>query len=183
MENDQLEKLWQSQNLEVAPDGLNAIFSKAKKQRNGQYIAIAVLGVTVLILIVFTLFFAMDQWNDFSLGLVLMIGSLLFRIMLEFFTLYRKKEQLIALSSKDFEFYLQKHYRRRLMINYVITPLCFGIYIYGFLKLLPYFKAEFSSSFYNYILISGVVSLVLIAGLVLRSVLQERRFLNELRGN
>ena len=181
MENDILNDTWDKQRGSSSLAKPADIISKAKKQRNGQYISITVMAITVLILVVYAGYFAMSHWNSFTLGLILMISSLLFRVILEVASVFKKESQLISMDSKAYQNYLMKHYRRRLMINYIITPLCFGIYIYGFTLLLPYFKREFSDGFYTYLLISGFGSLAVILGIIINSVLKERRFLKELK--
>ncbi len=113
---------------------------------------------------------------DFALGLLLMISSLTFRVILEFITIYRKESQLISLDNPSYRKYLRKHYSIRLKVNYIVPPICFVIYIFGFIKLLPYFKQEFSEEFYTYILIFGTVSLLVIAGIVINTVSKQLRF-------
>lgn len=182
MKNDNLSQIWKSQPSDLSLDGPDNIIKKAKKQRNGQLITIAVLSVTLLILISFTIKYANSNWNNFTLGLLLMISSLAFRVIIELIGMYRKESQLIMLDNVAYQKYLKAYYRMRLRTNYIITPLCFGVYIFGFTMLLPYFKKEFSEGFYNYILISGTVSLVIIAAIIINSLVKEHRFLNHLKG-
>ncbi len=181
MKNDELNKLWDSQDKTVPKDLLSKIVPKAKKQRRGQYIGTLVMTTTNLILVVYTLYFA-NHWNDFALGLFLMISSLVFRVILELITLYRKESRLVTLDYKAFRAYLKRHYRLRLGINYFITPLCFAVYVVGFIKLLPYFEYYLSQGFYTYILISGIVSLLVLLGIVINSIIKEQGFLSELKG-
>lgn len=183
MENDRLTQIWDSQKSEIALENPANIIKKAKKQRAGQFITITVLSVTVLVLIAYAIAFIGSSWNNFALGLMLMISSLTFRIILEIITIYRKEYLLISLDNQAFQGYLKKYYSMRLRINYAITPICFGIYVYGFTLLLPYFKSAFSEGFYTYIVISGIVSLLVIAAIVINSILKEHRFLRELSGN
>lgn len=177
MKNNKLDQIWDSQTKHSVSIPPKFIIKKAKKQRREQFISILVMSITVGILIVYAVYYALGNWSNFTLGLVLMISSLAFRILLEFFSLYKKENQLISLDSLSFQDYLRKHYRLRLKVNYFITPLCFAIYVYGFLKLLPYFKQEFSNGFYNYIVISGFVSLFIIVLIIINSVLKESKFL------
>jgi hypothetical protein len=180
MENDTLKNIWSIQGKDFTPSPAKDIINKAKKQRQGQYIGIGVMGITVLILVAYSIYFATTFWNNFTLGLVLMISSLLFRIVLEVITVYKKENRLIEMDSKSYHSYLKKHYRLRLIINYYITPLCFIIYAYGFYLLLPFFKREFSNGFYNYLLVSGILSILVVLGIVINSVVKERRFFKEL---
>lgn len=177
MENDKLNQLWNSQDHDLSSESPNDIIKKAKNQRGKQYITILILIITVVIVVLFAVYYSNNQWNNFTLGLTMMISSLVFRIFLEFISLYRKESQLISLDNKSFKAYLKKHYQLRLRINYIITPICFLVYVIGFIKLLPYFKEELSKGFYNYILISGTISLLVIIAIIINSIRKESRFL------
>lgn len=180
MENDKLTQLWNQNKDNSTIADPETIIKKAKKQRYGQFIAIAVMSLTVLILLIYSIYYINNQWNDFALGLLLMISSLTFRIILEFVSLYQKENQLISLDSISFKKYLKKHYKLRLKVNYIITPMCFAIYVFGFTKLLPYFKQAFSEGFYTYILISGIVSLFVLPLIIVKNILKENDFLKKL---
>jgi Kef-type K+ transport system membrane component KefB len=180
MENDNLNKLWEMQANDSSNFNPKVIITKAKKQRNGQYTSITVMSLTVIILIIYAFYYAFNQWNTFNLGLILMISSLTFRIVLELFFLYRKEKQLISMAQKAYHAYLKKYYKARQIINYVITPICVIVYIIGFYLLLPYFKEYFSQAFYNYILISGILSLIFVIAIIIKSTIKEQRFLKQL---
>lgn len=180
MKHDVLDELWQSQARDLPGDGFRGVITKAKKQRQGQFLVIGILSVTLLVLIFYT-WSAARTWNDFTLGLSLMIASLVFRVALEVITLHQKENRLVGLDHRSFKKYLHTYYRMRLGINYIITPLCFVLYVIGFLKLLPFFKAAFSEGFFNYILLSGILSLVFLAGIIIRSMAKEHRFLKHVK--
>jgi hypothetical protein len=182
MENDILNNIWSSQDKTTVSNP-EAIINKAKKQRRRQYGSILIMGLTVIILIGFTIFVSPSQWNNFTLGLLLMISSLVFRITLELGTIYLKDQKLIILDNKSYKSYLKRHYKSRLWVHYLITPICLAIYIYGFYLLLPYFKREFSEGFYLYILISGFGSIAGIIAIIIYSIRKELRFLNKLKNN
>ena len=182
MKNDQLSEIWESQNTDLPLLSSKDIIKKAKKQRNGQFITMVVLSVTLVLLVFYAGKYAFGHWNNFALGLTLMISSLSFRLILEFVTIYRKENQLISLDNASFLRYMQKYYRSRLKINYIITPLCFAIYIIGFIKILPYLKREFSEGFYTYIVISGIISLVVLAIIIINGVIKELQLLGQLKG-
>jgi uncharacterized membrane protein len=179
MENNALSKIWEGQNSKSSLAHPKAIIKKARQQRHGQFITIVVLCLTLIVLVAFTMTYALGNWNNFTLGLVLMISSITFRLILEYLSIYRKKSRLITMDNQGFASYLKTYYRKRIRINYIITPLCFIVYIIGFIKLLPYFKNEFSESFYTYILISGIGSLLAVAAIVVNSILKEQAFLNQ----
>lgn len=180
MENDNLNKLWEMQANDSSKFNPKDIITKAKKQRNGQYTSITIMSLTVIILIIYAFYYAFNQWNTFNLGLILMITSLTLRIILEFYSLYRKEKQLISMTQKSYHTYLKKYYKARKMINYVITPIFIAVYIFGFYLLLPYFKEYFSKAFYNYILISGILSLIFVIAIIINSTMKEQRFLKQL---
>jgi len=181
MENDKLTQLWNQNKTNSAIKAPEAIIKKANKQRYGQFIAITVMSLTVLILLIYSIYNINNRWNNFTFGLVLMISSLTFRVVLEFVSLYKKENKLISLDNISFKKYLKRHYKLRLTVNYLITPICYIIYIIGFTKLLPYFKKEFSEGFYIYILISGIVSLLVLAIIIVRDILIESNFLKQLK--
>lgn len=178
MKNDKLSQIWNSQTYDSTIESPDQIIKKAKKQRNSQYISIAIMSITVIILLIYAFYYVGNNWNRFTLGMVLMISSLSFRIILELVSLYRKENRLVTLDNRSFKKYLKKHYKLRLKVNYMITPICFAIYVYGFTMLLPYFNQMFSESFYTYILISGIISLFIIAVFIIKSILKEHNFLN-----
>lgn len=180
MKNNKLNDIWNSQMNDSISSDSASIIKKAEKQRKGQLLSILIISTTAIILIAYTAYYALGQWNNFTLGLVLMISSLIFRIVLEFLSLYKKENRLISLDSLSFQQYLKKHYRLRLQVNYFITPVCFAVYLYGFTKLLPYFKQTFSNGFYTYILISGFASLFILAIIILNSIRKENKFFKEL---
>ncbi|PHR88644.1 MAG: hypothetical protein COA80_17915 [Leeuwenhoekiella sp.] len=182
MKNEELTQLWNLQQPQFDAESLNTLIGKAQKQRSTQLVGIVVMSLTIVILTLYALIFTDFRWNAFSTGLSLMIGSLVFRVVLELMTRYRKEQQLINLSPRDFQSYLYRHYRQRRLIHFAITPLCFGVYSYGFYLLLPYFKAAFSTGFYHYLLLSGWGSILAICILVIYKMRTELRFLKEFDG-
>lgn len=180
MENDNLDKLWNTQANDVSNFNPKEIITKAKKQRNSQYISITIMSLTVMVLIIYAFHYAFSQWNTFNLGLILMISSLTFRIVLELFFLYRKEKQLISMAQKAYRAYLKKYYKARQIINYIITPICVIVYILGFYLLLPYFKEYFSNGFYTYIIVSGVISLIVVIVIIVKSTIKEQQFLKKM---
>ena len=180
MKNDKLTQIWNSQKNNMPLENPEHIIKKAGKQRNKQYISIVVMSITFLILLFFTLYYAGSQWNNFMFGLVLMIASLLLRVIFEFISLYRKEAQLVTLDNFTFQKYLRKHFRLRLNVNYILTPISIAAYVFGFTKLLPYFKQGLSEAFYTYILISGFASLLVLVVIIVKGIKKESRFLRQL---
>ena len=181
MENDFLDKVWHMQDENMRISNAETIINRAKRQRKHQIFGTIIMSITVAVLIGYTIYTLPNSWNDFSSGLILMISSLLFRIILEVVTIHRKESKLISMDTKSYRSYLKKFYRWRLLINYLVTPICVVLYIYGFYLLLPYFKNEFSEGFYGYILISGIISLVIIIAIIVYNIMKERHFLEKLK--
>lgn len=175
MENN-LETLWKSTTNTSIPNA-NTIFKEIAKRKYKQRWSYIILSITLLILLVYSTFFLPLVINNFSIGLAVMMGTLIVRICVERYSQYKKEKQLLLLSYNSYKNYLQSFYKKRKWINYVLTPICFLTYIYGFTLLLPYFKTEFSSGFYLYILISGFGSLAVLAIFIAFQIRQEMRFL------
>ena len=180
MENDLLNTIWNKQD-KFNLNNPESIIAKAKTQRRSQKATSLIISLTIVVLMIYAIYVSPTKWNSFSLGLLLMISSLVLRVVLEFGTMYHKQSQLIALDNKSYRTYLKRYYKLRLVINYYITPICVAVYIYGFYLLLPYFKKEFSEGFYTYIIISGVVSLLAIIAIIINTILKESRFLKHLK--
>lgn len=180
MEKDKLTQLWSGQQSTITDIDAQQLILKSNKQRNKQLIGIVVMVVTLVILAIYAVLFLPQQWNTFSLGLLLMIGSLTFRIALEFYYRWIKETRLVTMDYKAFQDYLTSYYKSRRWINYVITPICFGLYCYGLILLFPYFKREFSDGFYTYLIYSGALSLLIIAVIIIYGIIKEHRFMKSM---
>ncbi|HEA19491.1 hypothetical protein LCGC14_1136180 [marine sediment metagenome] len=180
MENDFLNKVWDTQDTSVPKFSANEIITKAKKHRFSQYVTITIISLTVIVLIIYAFRFAFQSWNSFNLGLFLMISSLILRVIFEFYSVYRKESQLISMDLKSYYAYLKNYYRIRLSVNYIVTPLCIIVYGIGFYLLLPYFERDLSKGFYTYILISGIASMLVVIVFTIYGISKETRFLKYL---
>ncbi|WP_431161090.1 hypothetical protein [Flagellimonas beolgyonensis] len=181
MKKDKLSQIWNSQKNPRDLMGSMEIVKMANRQRKQQFIGIAILAITIVVLTLYAVKYANAEWSGFTIGLGLMIGSLTFRVVLEVLSIYRKESRLVSLDGQTFRAYLKRYYKVRKWVNFVITPICFALYCFGFIKLLPYFKQEFSAGFYTYLLISGWVSIAVIAVIIVRSIQREHRFLEGLQ--
>lgn len=180
MENDILTKIWNKENDNNPLINSKEIISLASKQRASQRIGMIIMSLTLIIITIYAIIYLPQNFNTFSLGLLLMITAMLVRIVIEWYSKMRKAQQLVALDYKAYKSYLKKYYKMRMLVNYIITPICFGIYCYGLYLLFPHFKREFSQGFYIYLIISGIVSLAVIAMIIINQVVKERRFLKQL---
>jgi len=153
---------WQNQNTE--PSNLpkaELLIQKAKAKTKAlqrkKWWTIGILSLTFLVLVFF--FFSVgahQNWSE-SLGLSLMIFMLLSRISIELFSKHHLQHIDQSLDFQTYVDKLQRYYKMRMWIHYVLTPLIYFAYFGGFVSMLPVFKAELSEGFYLYILISGVV--------------------------
>lgn len=146
---------WKKRELSKPDHSHKTIIAKMRKLKTQQTIGQIVLSVTAIILIGF--FFYVSAYTDSraSLGLLLMIGSLLLRIIIEIFYKLNSKKFDFSQSAKELHQKLVNYHKIRSLVNYILTPILFIIYITGFVVLLPVFKANLSQGFYTYILWSS----------------------------
>lgn len=173
---------WGNRELPPSPaSGPQMAISRAnhlkRKQLTGQW----VLSVTVVILIAF--FFYVSAYNSgiVTLGMGLMIGSLLVRIIVEFFSLERLNKLSVMQEVSKYKDALVSYYTSRKWIHYLLTPLIFILYFTGFALLLPIFKESLSPGFYAYVLYSSIFIFVFFAVFIGMHIRREMRMLRELK--
>lgn len=187
---DNIQTLWQQQPAPVGTTPSTALIALAqknnKKIRQKHLITMLVLGVTVLVLMAYFLYFNYGIFNQFAMGLFCMMGSLLIRIFTEYFS-FRKFERIDV--SNNFSLYteqLTRFYSFRKKIHHTLTPVLYGLYCVGFGLLLPIFKSIFSAGFYWYLIISGFGFLLLFAWFIYKQNKKEMQLLaflkNEVAG-
>jgi SNF family Na+-dependent transporter len=179
MENNKLSTIWNKQTTSTSTTSKQLIL-KAKNQRRKQIIGIIVMITTVMIVASYGVW-QTDHFNTFALGICLMVAALSIRIIIEWLSNLNKLNGLTHMSGRAYLAHLHSFYKRRKITHYVITPLCFGTYVIGLLLLFPYFKIAFSSGFYLYLVVSGIVSLAVIILIIIRQASKELTFLRELR--
>ncbi|MBF4983631.1 hypothetical protein FNJ87_04575 [Nonlabens mediterrranea] len=181
MDNDILNKVWNEHKSSHTIPEPSSIIAKANQQRRKQNIGLIVMGITVLILIAYATLYLPSSFNSFSLGLTLMVASMLVRIIIEMYSKLQKASKLASMDAKTYKLYLKRYYKWRMKINYILTPVCFAIYCYGLYLLFPYFKNEFSNGFYIYLIVSAVISLIVIGAIIINQIIKETRFLKLLQ--
>ncbi|WP_222931335.1 hypothetical protein, partial [Xanthovirga aplysinae] len=62
MKNDKLSQTWNRQENDSPLANPDHIIKKAKKQHNGQFITIVVLSITVLVLVIYSIYYSGIQW-------------------------------------------------------------------------------------------------------------------------
>ncbi len=181
-----LEQAWQQQADKGAkrpmPKQLMQLSEEQAKQMKSKFRwTIGMLTITVLILVLYFVINAGFRFSAFSIGLLLMIGSIMIRITLEWIsTLQIHRLDRMA----DFNSFLQQStsfYRKRRFLHLVITPLLYATYILGFVLLLPVFRQEFSNGIYLYFVFSGFGSLLLLALFIYKANRKELSILAKLQ--
>lgn len=181
-----LEQAWQQQAVtdsqRPSPEQLMQRAEQQARQLKAKFRwTMGLLSLTVLILAVYFTTYAGFRFTAFSVGLLLMMGSLLLRIVLEWISARQFRRLDVR---ADFNAYLQQltaFYRKRRWLHLVITPLLYAAYTAGFVLLLPVFRQEFSSGFYVYLLVSGFGSLVVLAWVIFKTNRRELSILAELQ--
>ncbi len=181
-----LEQAWQQQASKGAqrpmPEQLMQLSEEQARHLKSKFRwTIGLLSLVVFILIVYFAAYAGLNLTTFSIGLLLMIGSLTIRILLEWISTLQF-QQLDRLA--DFSTFLQQSttfYRKRRFLHLLITPILYATYIIGFVLLLPVFKQEFSNGIYLYFVFSGFGSLGVLAWFIYKANRKELSVLAKLQ--
>ncbi|MEP3208429.1 MAG: hypothetical protein ABJN95_04520 [Maribacter sp.] len=166
---------------EVPKDGAKQILKKITAVRKKQRITNYVLAVTASVLIAFFFYVSAYKYQSVMIGLLLMIGALVLRIGLEFSNLRNLKNMDVLTTAEKFKQQMIRYYNARTKVHFILTPIAFLIYIVGFVMLLPAFKDNLSAGFYNYIIVSAIVSLGVLCLFIAREVKKELQVLKELK--
>lgn len=179
---DEIKQQWADRELPTPPkQGSQRIIERSAQIRKKQQITQVVLGISLLILLLFFFYISAYNHTQTFLGLGLMIGCLLIRVILEYLSELRKGNLPVDDTLKGFHKKLEVYYNRRKKLHYIITPVLLGSYIIGFLLLLPSFSENLSPGFYTYVLISSVVVFVCLAVLIVVQIRRELHILENIR--
>ena len=186
MENfDDLQMLWNRQAGSKASTSAADLIGRAeanmKALRMGQLLTIAILATLTAILIAYFIWVGAHRLNAITVGLGVMIGVILIRIVLEWISVNKLKAIKPDCAMIDFGSRMTKFYRWRRKIHLLFVPAIYISYTAGFVLLLPAFKENLSRGLYLYILVSGFVSLVVLAFFIARQIRKEIRILNLMR--
>jgi hypothetical protein len=181
---DNIQALWNQQPNPNRPQAARAIITRAEASNNWLLAAhrgtLFTLSITVLVVMGYVWGYGTTTERPVVVGSVLMIGSLLLRIGVEYVS-YRQFAGIKA--HTDLRTCLEQiksFQRARQRIQLVMTPLSLGSYVWGFTLLLPYVKAGVSEGFYWYILVSGVLFLLFLCVIIYRQIRNELRLLAQL---
>jgi preprotein translocase subunit Sec61beta len=176
---EEIKSEWGKQDEIIVPENsFEALLSKIKNIKKKQKITNVVLAITVFVLIAFFFYISGYKNNQVVLGLSLMIGGLVTRIVIEFLSIRYLKKLNTSKNNAVFKQGLIKYYSQRRIVHLVLTPIIVVLYAIGFIILLPLFKANLTSGFYTYIVVSSIVVL-LVLGLFIGK--QIKKELKELR--
>lgn len=174
-----LKSEWSNQTeMKASKDDFQSMLKKIKSIKNKQRITNVILSITILVLCAFFIYISGYKNSTVILGISLMIGSLSSRVGIEMLSIKKLKELDILLKPEEYQSELTSYYKKRTWVHFLWTPIIIAVYCFGFILLLPLFKASLSSGFYTYIVISSVVVLFVLGGFI---ALQIRRELADLK--
>ena len=177
-----LKSQWKDQK-EVSPpkDGVKQILETLSSIRKGQQLTNVILAITALVLIAFFFYISAFKFQPTMIGLLLMIGVLLIRIALEFFSIHKLRSIKPLADASQYTQQIVDYYGFRQKVHFIITPLILITYCIGFYILLPGFKTSLSTGFYSYIIVSAIVVLVVLGLFIGKQILKELKVLRNLK--
>lgn len=176
-----LKSQWENQPQESTPNnGSELIVQKINTIKGKQRIMNLVLLSTIGILTSFFFYIEAYKYGLVSFALVLMISSLLVRIVIEYISLKRLKQIKITTNVTVFNKNMIAYYKNRVRTHYVSTPIIILLYSVGFIILLPSFKKSLSSGFYNYIICSALIILIVMLFYIRKQIKKELSVLKEI---
>lgn len=183
MENfENIRAQWDKRDLPPPPStGPQMAITKARQIKKKQTISQIVLSITVVILTVFFFYISAYKNSVVSLGLGLMIGSLLVRITVEFFSKARLRKLSVIQEVSNYKKSLISYYNSRKWIHFLLTPVLFILYITGFTLLLPSFEQSLSPGFYRYVFYSSIFIFLFLAIFIGVHIRREIQTLKELK--
>lgn len=178
---DDLKSQWKEQVLPEPPNkGAHVVIQKVRFLQKKQGITNVVLLTTMAILICFFFYINAYKFIIVSLGLLLMIGALILRVMIEYFSIKKLKQLDVTKDAQSFITDITSYYRSRIRTHYIATPIIILGYGIGFYLLLPSFKQSLSQGFYTYIVTSAVVILFVLGFFIFNEIRKELRILKEI---
>jgi hypothetical protein len=177
---EQIQELWgnQQNHKAGAPDEIiRKAEQGAKAIKTKHKVTIALLAVTVVLLLLYSIAFSSGLVNNALTGLVLMVTSILVRIAAEAISYRRFAAIDIKKSLQQFTQQTVLFYQFRKKILLLLTPLVLVLYTAGFLLLLPGAKQHVSRGFYIYIIVSGILFAIFICWLIAKQTKKEIQLL------
>lgn len=177
-----LQTQWKNQEeVQVPENGAERIMTTLTDIKRKQRLTNGILLTTAVVLICFFFYVSAFKFQTVLIGLLLMIGSLFFRIVLELLSLKKLRSMDPLNRAAEYKRQMIRYYDRRRIIHLVITPLIILTYCVGFWLLLPAFKSSLSAGFYQYIVWSSVVVLLILGFFIGRQIQEELKVLRGLK--
>lgn len=181
-EFDDIKSHWRDQPKSKAPiNGAKLILERIDFLKKKQQIMNIVLLVTIAILIWFFIYIKAQRNIIVSAGLLLMIGSLIIRIVIEIFSIKKLTRMDVTKDAVAFKNDMIIYYKKRIQTHYIVTPIVLIIYAIGFVILVPFFKQALSYGFYLYIVTSAIVVLLIMIMFIARQIKNELSLLNQIK--
>jgi hypothetical protein len=148
--------------------------------KRGNRVTIAVLSVTVLILLAYAVYVFNPELLIFDLGLLIMIGSVSTRIILEILSLLQSHRLKPENSMSAYHSQLHKYHAQRLSVHRVWTPVLLTMYWTGFVLLIPTFHEYLTNFMFNYVCISSIPVAGVMIWLIARQIRKEKAVLDQI---
>lgn len=182
---EELQSIWNQQSDSVPKLNSNEIIAEAnqniKSIRAQHFWTIGILSATVIVLLYYFFWINNDSIAEQIMGLKLMIFVLIVRILVEIVSIIHFKKLDFMTNFKNHTQQLLSFYKLRKVIHFILTPIIYFTYCFGFITLLPLFKANLSAGFYLYILISGISFLIVFSYFLITAIKQDLSNLNFLK--
>ncbi|WP_075351498.1 hypothetical protein [Algoriphagus marinus] len=181
--NKNLKAIWQDLGTSIAPptSAQNVLLEAKKLNQNSikfQRGNLIVLGLSFLVMCYFLIFFFSFQDLLSKIGVALMLGFFLFRIVLEAYSIGQAKSDRITEPSSNNLEKEEKYLSLRVKIHSTYTYLTLGVYTLGFIFLLPEFAIHLSSFWMAAMVVSYFVPGIILTLIIRKNVQKE---LHELR--
>jgi len=177
-----LKSQWGNQRQPGIPkDGAKQILNKITSVHKKQRITNIVLALTGTVLVAFFFYISAYKFQPVMIGLLLMIGALAVRIVIEFSSIRTLKNMDVSTTAEKFKQQMIRYYKGRTKVHFIVTPIIIIVYCIGFNMLLPAFKENLSGGFYNYILISSIILLIILSLFIAREIKMELNVLRALK--
>ena len=177
-----LKSKWDQQPEVKAPsNGSKDIFKKINFIKKKQRITNFVLLATAFILIWYFLY--IDAYNNVlvTFALFLMIGSLIMRVIIEYFSIKKLNQLDVTTNVTTFNTLMTAYYKKRIKTHYIATPIILILYIIGFVILLPFFKEYLSNGFYTYIIVSSICIFLIMVFFIGKQIKKELSTLKQIK--
>lgn len=180
-----LENVWGSQRESSPKQPAATLIEKANadsEQIKKRFVAtILILATTCLILFIYMLVYKAYSQRVLFTCSSLMILLLLIRIELEWESYKTLGKISFTSATRELVAQTEKFHTKRKQVNFILTPVIFLAYWGALYYLEPLFETYLSSRMYLYVMVSGVIFFLALAGLIIRNITQEMAILNKMK--